>query len=250
MRFILRVKSGYGEKLREKAAGIIESNGAEWTTEIEKGCDFALVFGGDGTVMRDQSRLDCPVLGINPGRSIGYYLRADEGDMEEKITRLINGANGRHYHVFGLMRLEASVNGVPLQTLALNDVLISPIYVRRMLKANLDVCGGRSLERNSGIIVYTPTGSHAFAHSAGASRMRYDSGMMGVAGFAPYSGELKKKAMLLDRGPVKVECLSEEGEVCIDGSEVNLRKIHEGDVVTVRKSGSPFRLVGFQKDFE
>ncbi len=250
MKFSLRVKTGYGEKLREAAKAVIESHGASWTHEIEDDCDFALVFGGDGTVMRDQSAFKCPVLGINPGKSMGYYLRAGPDDMEEKIVRLMNGANGRHYHVFSLMRLEAAINGEPVGTLALNDVLVSPIYVRRMLKANIDVCCGKSLERNSGIIVYTPTGSHAFAHSAGAGKMSYDSNMLGVAAFAPFSGILKRKEILLDKGPVKIECLSEEGEVCIDGSEVNIRPIRKGDVVTVRKSESPFRMVSFSRDFD
>jgi NAD+ kinase len=249
MKFILRVKPGYGEKLRDRAARLLESNGAEWTARIEKGCDFALIFGGDGTLMRDHSGLDCPVLGINPGKSKGYYLRAGPGDYDEKILRLLNGREGKDYYLYELMRLEASVNGKKVPALALNDVLVSPVYVRRMLQSRIETHRGKSVESNSGIIVYTPTGSHAFAHSAGAGKMRYDCGMMGVAALAPYSGLLKKKEILTDRGPVRIDVLSETAEVCIDGSEVNIMRLRKGDKVNVEKSGNPLRLVGFGKAF-
>ena len=250
MRFLLRIKDGYGERLRDGVARFLERNGCDWTGDLGKKCDFAVILGGDGTLLRDQSELDCPVLGVNPGKSVGYYLRATKDDYEEKLLRLINGKQGKDYHVHSLTRLEASVNGRAMKSLALNDVLVSPIYVRRVLKASIELHTGRSVERNSGIIVYTPTGSHAFAHSAGARMLPYDSKSMGIAAFAPYSGTLKKSEILLDRGPVKIECLSEEGEVCIDGSEVNIKEIKEGDIVTVEKSGSPFRLVGFSSRFE
>jgi NAD+ kinase len=245
MRFILRSKGRYGRDLMEKAAELLEKSGASWTPEIEKGCDFAVIFGGDGTLLRDQSLLDCPVLGVNPGKSVGYYMRAGKGDFGKKMLKLVKGRAGKDYKIQSLTRLSASVNGKKLPALALNDVLVSPIYVRRMLKSKITIGGRKSLERNSGIIVYTPSGSHAFAHSAGAKKMEHGSGKIGVAAFAPYSGMLKGSEVLLSKGAVKIECLCEEGEVCIDGSERNVLRIGRGDTVSVGKSKSLFRLVDF-----
>ncbi len=250
MKFILRIKESYGEYIRGEVEEFLHSNGCETTRELEKGCDFALNLGGDGTLLRDQTHIDCPVLGINPGKSIGYYLRADEKDYREKLMKLMKGRKGKDYHVHELMRIRAELNGKPVEALALNDILISPIYVRRMLKAEMDVRNKKTTERNSGIIVYTPTGSHAFAHSAGAKRIRYDCGKMGIAAFAPYSGVLKKREILTDKGPVRIECMSEEGELCIDGSEVNITKLRKGDVVSIEKSSSPLRIVSFDKRFD
>jgi NAD+ kinase len=249
MRFILRCKDKYGRDLMEEAAKLIEEAGASWTPQIEKGCDFVIVFGGDGTLLRDQSLLDCPVLGVNPGKSVGYYMKAGRGDFKKKIKILIRGRAGKDYHLHDLSRLQASLNGQVLPVLALNDVLVSPIYVRRMLKSKLSVGGKSSVERNSGIIIYTPTGSHAFAHSAGAKKLEHGSGVIGVAAFAPYSGSLKGSEITVSKGVVKVECLGEEGEVCIDGSEVNVMRIRKGDTVTVAKSKSMLRLVGFSRKF-
>jgi len=249
MKFIIKHKDGQGPGLRESIIGFLEKNGAEWTEEMEEGADFAIIIGGDGTLLRYNSKLKCPILGVNPGHSVGHYMRACADDFEEKMLKLISGKEGHDYHVYSLLRLETEVNGEKMEATALNDVLVSPIYVRRALKAVLDVNGRKSDETNSGIIVYTPTGSTAFAHSAGAKEIGYERDAMGVTALAPYAGELKKDEQLIEKGDVRIECVSREGEVCVDGSEVNKRKLKKGDIVTVRKCKCPLKLVGFRERF-
>ena len=246
MKFIVRTKNGYGQDIRKEVADIIKRNGAEYTEDIEPGCDFAIVIGGDGTLLRDHWKLDCPVLGINPGKSVGYYMNAGRNDYKQCIMTLIKGRPSRDYHVHKLITLEAGINGEKMEARGLNDVLVSPIFVRRILESRLAVHGRESEERNSGIIVYTPTGSHAFAHSAGAKKLGYDSNMIGIAALAPYSGVLKKQEILVESGPVRIECMSDKGEVCIDGSDVNLKKLKKGDAVTVERSRKFLQLVGFK----
>ena len=247
MRIIVRSKNGYGKDIKRDVIGLIEKGGAEWTGEIEKGCDFAIIVGGDGTVLRDQHHLECPILGINPGKSVGFYMQAGCKDYRKKVMSLLNGREGKDYHIHNMMRLEASVNGRKMSSLALNEILVSPMYVRRIFESDLKIEGRKSMERNSGIIVYTPTGSHAFAHSAGAPEMRHDAGRFGVVAIAPYSGMLKKRPLLLENGHVEIECLNESGEICMDGSEVHIRELKKGDTVAVKKSDKSLRLVGFGK---
>ncbi len=249
MKFIIKHKHGHGKGLRNDIIGFLEKNGAEWTEKTEEDADFAIIIGGDGTLLGHNSGLICPVLGVNPGHSVGHYMRACADDFEAKIAKLINGKEGDDYHVYSLLRLETEVNGRKMDATALNDVLVSPLYVRRALKAVLEVNGKKSSETSSGIIVYTPTGSTAFAHSAGAKEIHYGRDVMGVIALAPYAGELKKGEKLIEKGSVSIECLSREGEVCVDGSDVNNRKLGKGDTVTVRKCGCPLKLVGFVKRF-
>ncbi|MBN1896116.1 MAG: NAD(+)/NADH kinase [Candidatus Aenigmarchaeota archaeon] len=248
MKFIVRHKEEHWLELKKQVIRFLEENGAEWTEKIWK-ADFALSIGGDGTLMRDHYKLRCPVLGINPGSSIGYYLRADKDNYQNRLLSLIHGKEGKDYFIYGLMRLESSVNSRKMDALALNDVLISPVYVRRMLETKLKTSSGTSLERNSGIIVYTPTGSHAFAHSAGAEKIHYSSNALGVTALAPYSGTLKKREINSEKESVSIECLNDVAEICIDGSETNILGISKGDVVEVRKSADPLRLVGFSRKF-
>ena len=248
MKFIVRHKEDYGNELKKDVIKFLEDNGADWTEKIEK-ADFALSIGGDGTLMRDHYKLTCPVLGINPGNSIGYYLHADKDNYQNRILSLINGKNGKDYLIYDLMRLEASLNSKKINALALNDVLISPIFVRRMFEAKLMTSKGVSIEWNSGIIVYTPTGSHAFAHSAGAKKISYNSNTLGITALAPYSGSLKKQEITSEKDTVSVECLSDVAEICIDGSETNLTGISKGDIVEIRKSTKPLKVIGFSKKF-
>ncbi len=250
MKFAVRSRNGgYGGEIKRDVIDFLEKNGAKATEKIEPGCDFVVVAGGDGSLLRDQPVIDCPVLGINPGKSVGYYMKACSSDYKERLLALLNGKEGNDYYTYSLMRLGASVNGRKMPGLALNDILVSPVFVRRIFDSCLKVNGNKSTERNSGIIVYTPTGSHAFAHSAGAGKLKYDAGVIGVVALAPYSGSLKKGEIAPRGNSVEIECLSDRGEVCMDGSEELLHDLEKGDKVTVKKSDKPLKLVGFKKRF-
>ncbi len=245
MRFIIRTKDGYEGSIKDEVIRMLRDNGDEYTEDIEPECDFALIIGGDGTLLRDHSWLDCPVMGINPGKSVGFYMRACDTDFKMRLTALFEGKPGKDYLIYDLMRLEASVNGRGLDALALNEVLISPVFVRRIMEAELKAKGRESLERNSAIIAYTPTGSNAFAHSAGAKPMRYDSKSFGLAALAPYSGALKKADIHVRDGPIRMKYLSKIGEVCIDGSELHIMELKPGDMVEIGMHANPLRLIGF-----
>jgi NAD+ kinase len=249
MKFIVKHKEELGHEMKNKVISFLEKNGAEWTENTAEDADFAVVIGGDGTLFRYNAEIKCPILGINPGQSIGHYMRACRDDFEEKLLAVMRGKEGVDYQVYRLLRLETRVNGKKMEAIALNDVLVSPIYVRRALKAVLHANGKKSDETNSGIIIYTPTGSTAFAHSAGAKEIDYDSGVIGVTALAPYMGALKKGEVLVKKGIVKIEYMKDEGEVCIDGSETNLKRLRRGDVVEVSACRYHLKLIGFRKRF-
>ncbi|MBN2331296.1 MAG: NAD(+)/NADH kinase [Candidatus Aenigmarchaeota archaeon] len=246
MRFIVRTKNGYGGSIRDEVVRMLEANGEEHTDRIEPGCDFAVIIGGDGTLLRDHSWIDCPVLGINPGRSVGFYMRACNLDFRRRLMSLLHGRPRKDYYIYDLMRLQASVNGHGMDALALNEVLVSPVFVRRIMEAELEVGGRKSLERNSAIIAYTPTGSNAFARSAGAKPLSHGSKSFGVVALAPYSGSLKRGEKKMRDGYVRIRYSSDKGEVCIDGSELHLMELRHGDVVEIGKHPKPLRLVGFR----
>ncbi len=241
-------KKDYGKAIALKACSILRNLGVDYVFDEPKNCDLAIVVGGDGSLLKFQSFLQCPILGINPGGSVGFYMSANKEDFENKVKRVLLGREGKDFFIVKFMRLETKVNGVKIPYLGMNDVLISPIYVRRILDSELRVKGRKSLERNSGILVYTPGGSHAYAHSAGARILR-DRDKFGVVAIAPYQGSLKRGEIILSKGNVIVKCLNEEGEVCVDGQESQVVKLGRGDIVSVKKSNSPVRIIAFEKNF-
>ena len=239
-------KRDYGEKIALRVCAILREAGIEYAMDEPNDCDLAVTIGGDGTLFKFQSSLECPILGINPGDSVGFYLSAGAKDFERKLKTLLDGDEGEDYTIKEFPRLETSINKVTVPFLALNDVLISPVYVRRALEAELNAKGKRTKEISSGILVYTPSGSYAYAKAAGAKPMKTNH-KFGVAAIAPYSGRLARGELILEKGQVAVRCLSGEGEVCIDGSEEQVCRLKYRDVVVVKKSARPAKIIFFGK---
>ncbi len=247
-KIFVNCKQGYGNEIRKEVREIIRETGAEYTERITKDIELGVLIGGDGTLMKFQWRLGCPLMGINPGSSEGFYMTSGPNDFRKNLMSAMRGKKGEDYFIREMMRLETRLNGKPLEPLAINDVLVSAVYTRKILDSRVRVNGKTSLERGSGILVYTPTGSNAFAHSAGAKAIDWDSSRIGVTEIAPFKGRLKRGEILAS-GEVRITCMNNEGEVCIDGQEDQTWRLKKGDTVSVRKNRNPARIIGFGKTF-
>ncbi|MBQ7172198.1 MAG: NAD(+)/NADH kinase [Clostridia bacterium] len=136
---------------------------------LYRGADCAVLLGGDGTILRAARYTvpaGCPMLGINLGR-LGFMT-----ELEPEEYRTLDRLSSGDYEIEKRMTLAVSVaeNGrrVSACEAALNDAVISCGAGRRLLDLSL-ACGDRevSLYRCDGLILSTPTGSTAYAMSAG-----------------------------------------------------------------------------------
>jgi NAD kinase len=243
-------KGDYGSDIKKEVSEIIKGLGIKVCSRNRDDIDLAILIGGDGTLLREQSDIHCPILGINPGESVGYYMTANDKDFRKKAVQVLSGRHGKDYFVHNLMRLETKVNGKKMPYFALNDVLISPIYVRRILDAELIAGIRKSVERGTGILAYTPTGSVAYAGSLGARKLPWDFRRFGVTAIAPYAGRLKEGEILAEKETIRIKCLNDEGEVCVDGQEKQVLGLEKNDVIQVSKSVLPSRIVSFQETFK
>lgn len=131
--------------------------------EILPDTSFAVVFGGDGTILkfiRSTSALDVPVLGINCGK-MGFL--AEGGDsVAEYIEKLCNG----EYDLDCRKLLRVECDGDIFY--ALNEVVLGRADSINLMDLELFV-DNNSLDRYraDGVIVSTPTGSTAYSLSAG-----------------------------------------------------------------------------------
>jgi len=239
-------KREYGEQIVLKLCSMLREYGIAHVFDEPQDCDLAIMVGGDGTMLKHQSFLECPMFSINPGKSVGHYSTATGGDFVKKVRKLFGGREGKDYFIREFTRLETVINNTKMPFQSINEVLVSPIYVRRLMKAELTIDGRKTRERNSGIIVYTPSGSYAYAKAAGAKP--FDTpGRFGVVAVAPYDGRLRKGAITMTKGKVTITCASKEGEVCSDGQEEQACKLGKGDVVIIKKGGKPARIIFFKK---
>ena len=133
------------------------------------GAEVVLVVGGDGTLLRAAELARparVPLLGVNLGH-IGFLAEAEPEDLSAAVASLA----ARRYSVEQRMTVDVAVrnNGERLAlTWALNEASVEKAARERMLDLVIEV-DGRPLSRwgCDGVVFATPTGSTAYAFSAG-----------------------------------------------------------------------------------
>jgi NAD+ kinase len=137
--------------------------------ELGGRCDLVVVVGGDGTMLgvaREVARQGLPLVGINQGR-LGFITDVASSEWREALAPMVAG----DYEEERRSMLEGEVwrDGVRLHAgLSLNDVVVSRGAGASMVEVRIDI--GDDFVANmraDGVIVASPTGSTAYALSAG-----------------------------------------------------------------------------------
>lgn len=139
------------------------------SAEAAAGAEMVIVIGGDGTLLR-AAELARPagaaMLGVNLGH-VGFLAEADPEDLSDTVDRVV----ARRYAIERRMTIDVTVRqngGVTAETWALNEATVEKVARERMLDMVTEV-DGRPLSRwgCDGVVFATPTGSTAYAFSAG-----------------------------------------------------------------------------------
>jgi len=138
-----------------------------------EGAEVALVLGGDGTLLRaaETARpVGVPLLGVNLGH-VGFLAEAEQESLNEALRAIIEGG----YDVEERMTVDAVafVGGDEIaRSWALNEVSVEKQSRERILEVVLEVdCRPVSAFGCDGVLCSTPTGSTAYAFSAGGPIM-------------------------------------------------------------------------------
>jgi NAD+ kinase len=131
--------------------------------------ELVVVLGGDGTILRAAElvrHFDVPLLGVNLGH-VGFLAEAERDDLGDAMTRVIEGRwDVEERRAIAVRVLQDGV--VVHEDWALNEATVEKASRERMLEVVLEV-DGRPLSTFGcdGVVVSTPTGSTAYAFSAG-----------------------------------------------------------------------------------
>ncbi|MFH8790338.1 NAD kinase [Streptomyces roseoverticillatus] len=136
---------------------------------VLEGCELLVVLGGDGTLLRGAEfarSSGVPMLGVNLGR-VGFLAEAERDDLDKVVDRVVT----RAYEVEERMTLDVAVltDGHVVHTdWALNEASVEKAARERLLEVVTEV-DGRPVSRfgGDGVVCATPTGSTAYAFSAG-----------------------------------------------------------------------------------
>ncbi len=206
-------------------------------------CDLAVVVGGDGTMLgiaRQLSQHGIPLVGINQGR-LGFITDVPIGSFAEALTPMLSG----DYIEECRSMLEGSVwrDGNAISDgFAINDVVVSRGGASSMVELKIEV-GGEFVAnlRADGLIVASPTGSTAYALSAGGPLLH--PGITGwvLAPIAPH--DLSNRPIVLpDSAAIAIEIVAGR-DASVNFDMQNVASLLHGDRVTVRRSAHQVRFL-------
>ncbi len=162
---------GIGVVIEEKTARHLDVQGYPVVALDEVGtrADLAVVLGGDGTMLmvaRELVDRSIPLIGVNKGR-LGFLTDLTTESMLEVIGAVLAGEYTQEQRIL----LGASIvrdGQVKHQGRALNDVVIGKGGMARLIELELTIDGEFvHRQRSDGLIIATPTGTTAYALSAG-----------------------------------------------------------------------------------
>ncbi|MDD2473779.1 MULTISPECIES: NAD(+)/NADH kinase [unclassified Methanoculleus] len=205
--------------------------------------DLVVVVGGDGSVLLTvhQMKEQVPVLGINRGE-VGFLA-----DLEPDEARAFFAAHPDGFRVEPRMRVSLSVNGKPFGD-ALNEAVIVTDRPAKMLRFAVYVDGTPAERvRADGLIVSTPTGSTAYAMSAGGPIIDPQIEAFLLIPLAPYM--LSSRPHVISTGRKLEVTLETEkpAHLVIDGQSTF--ELEREVTITVKKSDRPALFVDTGKPF-
>ena len=210
--------------------------------ELGTRCDLAVVVGGDGTMLgfaREMARFGMPLVGINQGR-LGFITDISMDQFREALAPILAG----DFESDSRAMLEGAVwrDGESIFSgVALNDVVVSRGATAGMVELRVSA-GGEFVAnmRADGVIVSSPTGSTAYALSAGGPILHPS-----VAGWllVPIASHaLSNRPIVLPDVEVSLEIVAGR-DASVNFDMQSLASLLHGDRITVRRSAHSVRFL-------
>ena len=208
--------------------------------EYVKKVDIVVVFGGDGTLLnaaRKYLNYDIPIIGINMG-NVGFLTDISTDNFEKTIKEVLDGnckieernlvsARFGNNHLYGL-----------------NEVVIHSGAYAQLMRYRLNVNDKVVYEqRSDGLIIATPTGSTAYALSAGGPIIHPSLDVWTILPMLPQSLSSRPFVISTDE-KVEMDLFdgpNENAKICVDGQDDI--DIPYGEKILISKMDKTLKLV-------
>ena len=158
-------------------------------TDLGDSCDLVIVVGGDGSILNIAKYVlstKVPVIGVNRGK-LGFLTDILPDEIESKLDDVLSGSCSLEERFLLDIYLLGSDERRYLGS-ALNDVVLHPGSAAQMIEFELFIDDVFVYSQESdGLIIATPTGSTAYALSAGGPIMHPSLDAMVLAPMYPHS---------------------------------------------------------------
>jgi len=180
--------------------------------------DLIIVFGGDGTLLssaRQYLEYEIPILGVNMG-NVGFLTDIKTDNFEESLKDILNGS----YKIEERNLVSAEYNDNHIY--GLNEVVIHSGAYAQLMRYRLNVNNKVVYEqRSDGLIIATPTGSTAYALSAGGPIIHPSLDVWTILPMLPQS--LSSRPFIISSNEnVEIELFdgpSDNAKICVDGQD-------------------------------
>jgi NAD+ kinase len=250
------------KKVFQKLVHILDSLAIDWA--LEESCDspvhnlhparfernqpdrdLIIVLGGDGTLLnaaRTLSQWGIPIMGVNLGR-LGFLVDVRPSDLKLYLEAMLRGhfIEDRRFLLEGtLMRGETRL----MNAVALNDITFKMRDPARMVEFEMYINGVLlNQQRSDGVVVCTPTGSTAYALSAGGPLIAPDLAAIGIVSICPHT--LSYRPIVVSSQHV-IEITpkpqSRGGGVMSFDGQIN-HPLEVGDSLVIRRHDHDIRLI-------
>jgi len=213
---------------------------------IADDAEIVLALGGDGTMLR-AARLvgarEVPILGVNLG-SLGFLTQVAPRELGAVLHRL----EAHDFHTEPRAVLAAQAPQWQAPRFAVNEVTVDRGQLTRAIELRLDA-DGQLVSRYvaDGVVLATPTGSTAYALSAGGPVLLPDVRAIVVAPVAAHS--LSQRALVFpDCVRLKVTCEEPSGEAAVSLDGQDCAHLAYGQSCEVRVADFALHLVRFPEE--
>ena len=208
--------------------------------EFVKKVDIVVVFGGDGTLLnaaRKYLNYDIPILGINMG-NVGFLTDISTDNFEKTIREVLDG----NYKIEERNLVSAKFGNNHLY--GLNEVVIHSGAYAQLMRYRLNVNDKVVYEqRSDGLIIATPTGSTAYALSAGGPIIHPSLDVWTILPMLPQSLSSRPFVISTDE-KVEMDLFdgpNENAKICVDGQDDI--DIPYGEKILISKMEKTLKLV-------
>ncbi|MRD48396.1 NAD kinase [Caenimonas koreensis DSM 17982] len=206
-------------------------------------CDLVVVVGGDGTMLgmgRQLASFGVPLVGINQGR-LGFITDIPLDEYHATLSPMLRGDYEEDHR--SLMHASVMRDGrCVFDALAMNDVVVNRGATAGMVELRVEVDGHFvANQRADGLIVATPTGSTAYALSAGGPLLHPSVPGWVLVPIAPHT--LSNRPIVLpDASEIAIELVSGR-DASANFDMQSLASLLKGDRIMVKRSQHRVRFL-------
>lgn len=211
--------------------------------EIGRRADLAVVMGGDGTMLniaRELIEYDVPLVGVNQGR-LGFLTDVSVEDMLDTMEEILGGeyaAEERFLLNTAVRRQGQVIHQAP----AFNDVVVSKGVSGRLIELEVFIDGQFVYsQRSDGLVVATPTGSTAYALSAGGPILHPTLEAVALVPICPHT--LSNRPIAVNSHSVMEILVLHAVDASVNFDGQSHHELQQGDWVVVRRSENNIRLL-------